>query len=77
MLLWQAIGRCVASRPEAPVLFGAVSISANYSEAAMELMVQYLRRRQVRSDLGRFVEPSCPFRCGSRAAPRFGWLPLV
>ncbi len=62
MLLWQAIGRCVASRPEAPVFFGAVSISANYSEAAMELMVQYLRRRQVRSDLGHFVEPSCPFR---------------
>ena len=29
LLLWQAIGRSVAARPEAPVLFGPVSISAD------------------------------------------------
>lgn len=46
MLLGQAIGHAVAARPSAPVLFGAVSISANYSPAAMELMVEYLRRHR-------------------------------
>ena len=62
MLLWQAIGRCVAARPEAPVLFGPVSISANYSDASLELIVHYLRQRRSRDDLARFVKPRQPFR---------------
>lgn len=62
MLLWQAIGRLVASRPHAPILFGPVSISANYSRAAVELMVEYLRRRRLRPDLARLVLPRRPFR---------------
>jgi putative hemolysin len=62
MLLWQAIGRLIASRPHAPILFGPVSISANYSRAAVELMVEYLRRRRLRPDLARLVSPRRPFR---------------
>ena len=62
LLLWQAIAGLVASRPQAPVLFGAVSISANYSQAAIELMVEYLRQHRLRPDLTGLVRPRRPFR---------------
>ena len=62
MVLWQAIGRCVAARPDAPVLFGPVSISASYSDAAVELIVEYLRQQRLRADLARLVTPRRPFR---------------
>lgn len=62
MLLWQAIARCVARRPGAPALFGAVSISANYSPASQELIVQFLREQSFRSDLAQLVVPRKPFR---------------
>ncbi|MBV9084100.1 MAG: hypothetical protein JOZ62_15600 [Acidobacteriaceae bacterium] len=68
MLLWQGIGHCIASRPEAPVLFGPVSISAAYSRAAIELIVQYLRQHRLRSDLARLVTPRRPFRPRSTCA---------
>jgi len=62
LLLWQAIARCVAQRPEAPILFGAVSISASYSEAARDMIVQFLRERSFRSDLAELIAPRRPFR---------------
>ena len=67
LLLWQSIVRCVARRPDSHVLFGAVSISASYSEASRELMVQFLRERCFRNDLAPFAAPKQPFR------PRFIW----
>jgi putative hemolysin len=60
-LLWQAIARCVASRPDSPVLFGAVSISAAYSQAARELIVHFLRAHRFRDDLSSFVSPRHAF----------------
>jgi putative hemolysin len=62
MLLWQAIACLIASRPHAPLLFGPVSISANYSEAALALIVEHLRRRRLRADLAQYVAPRRPFR---------------
>jgi hypothetical protein len=62
LLLWQSIGRLVALRPQAPLLFGAVSISANYSGAAAALMVEHLRQHRERSDLAELVRPRRPFR---------------
>lgn len=62
LLLWQAIARAIASRPHAPVLFGAVSISASYSTASREMIVEYLRTRRLRRDLAAFVQPRHPFR---------------
>jgi putative hemolysin len=61
LLLWQAIARCVALRPDSPVLFGAVSISTAYPQAARELIVQFLRERQFRDDLLPFVSPKRAF----------------
>jgi hypothetical protein len=62
LLLWQAIGRCVAARPDSPVLFGTVSISTAYPQAARELIVQFLRERRFRDDLAPFVSPRRAFR---------------
>ena len=62
LLLWQAIGHCVAARPDSPVLFGTVSISTEYPQAARELIVQFLRERRFREDLAPFVSPRRAFR---------------
>ena len=61
-ILWQAIARTVAKRPEAPVLFGPVSISAKYSEAARELMVRFVLEHSCRKDLAALVTPRHAFR---------------
>jgi putative hemolysin len=60
-LLWQAISRCVGSRPDSPVLFGPVSVSASYSEMARELIVNFLRERSFRADLAQFAKPRRAF----------------
>lgn len=62
LLLWQAIARCVAQRPEAPVLFGAVSISAWYTEASRNIIVDFLKEHSFRPDLAGSVVPRRPFR---------------
>ena len=62
VVLWQAIARLAARRPEAPVLFGPVSISANYSEAARELIVQFVSEHSFRKDLAPLVTPRHAFR---------------
>ena len=62
LLLWQGIARAIAARPHAPVLFGAVSISAAYSAASREMIVEYLRTRRLRRDLVALVQPRHPFR---------------
>ena len=45
LLLWKGITRAVERRPEAPVLFGAVSISPEYRAASRSLMAAYLSDR--------------------------------
>ena len=62
LLLWQGIARTAALRPDAPVLFGAVSISNEYSEASRELMVQFVSRHGFRNDLAHLAVPRHPFR---------------
>lgn len=62
MILWQAIARCVAQRPDTPILFGAVSISAAYTETSRDMIVEFLRERSFRTDLADYVMPRCPFR---------------
>jgi putative hemolysin len=45
LLLWKGIMRLIARRPEAPLLFGAVSISREYSSASRGLIAGYLSSR--------------------------------
>ena len=62
MLLWQAIARLVLRRPGSPVLFGPVSISADYGSAARALIVQFLREHHLKSELTAYVRPRRKFR---------------
>ena len=43
LLLWKGIGSYIVRHPETPILFGAVSISNDYSPASRELMTSFLR----------------------------------
>jgi putative hemolysin len=45
MLLWKGIMRYVELRPECATLFGAASISDDYSRASRNLMVRFLKSR--------------------------------
>ena len=46
LLLWKGIARFVAVHPETPVLFGAVSISNEYSSLSREMIVRYFELRK-------------------------------
>jgi putative hemolysin len=60
LLLWKGITRAVRRRPEAPALFGAVSISADYSKVSRTLMAAYLSGR-VAHELAQLVAPRSRF----------------
>ena len=61
LLLWKGITRFVQQRPEAAILFGAVSISRDYRAASRGLMATYLSARATHA-LARLVAPRVPFR---------------
>ena len=61
LLLWKGITRFIQQRPEAGVLFGAVSISRDYRAASRGLMATYLSARATH-DLARLVAPRVRFR---------------
>ena len=64
LLLWKGIAHLVATRPEIPVLFGAVSISNDYNEASREMIYRFFEARMMEDDLAGLIEPRRPFRPG-------------
>lgn len=62
LLLWRGIARLIAMRPEIPVLFGAVSISNDYSHASREMIYRFFQERMAEDELAGLVEPRQPFR---------------
>ena len=62
MLLWKGIAKYAARHADFPVLFGAVSISNDYSAAARRLMVEYLGLQTTKDPLRFLVRPRRPFR---------------
>jgi len=66
LLLWKGIARFVAAHPETPVLFGAVSISNEYSSLSREMIVRYFEQRQSEDKDGRefadLIQARTPFR---------------
>ncbi|MGC2473234.1 MAG: GNAT family N-acyltransferase [Candidatus Sulfotelmatobacter sp.] len=62
LLLWKGIARLVATRPEVPVLFGAVSISNDYNQASREMIYRYFESRMQEDDLAGLIEPRRKFR---------------
>lgn len=64
LLLWKGIARMVARRPEVPVLFGAVSISNDYSSASREMIYRFFEAHMQEDELAGLIEPRRPFRPG-------------
>jgi putative hemolysin len=62
LLLWKAIARFVAMRPETPVLFGAVSISNTYNHASRQLIYSFFEARKQGDELADLVTPRQRFR---------------
>jgi len=62
LLLWKGIARLIAMRPEIPVLFGAVSISNEYTKASREMIYRFFEARIQDDELAGLVEPRKPFR---------------
>jgi hypothetical protein len=48
-LLWQGLGKLTTRHPEIRSLFGAVTISANYSEDSRDLLLGWLARHRLHS----------------------------
>ena len=61
-LLWKGIARFVAAHPETPVLFGAVSISSDYSSLSREMIVRYFEQREDGREFTDLIQPRTPFR---------------
>jgi len=61
LLLWKGIAGYLAKHPETPILFGAVSISKEYSAASRALIVRYFDSRRQHQMAG-MVRPRRPFR---------------
>lgn len=62
LLLWKGIGAYVAANPRYKVLFGPVSISADYRTASRQLLVDFLRANSFLPELARQVRPRQPFK---------------
>lgn len=60
LLLWKGIGRFVVRRPRYRNLFGAVSVSHDYSAESREQLVRFLTERHFLPALARFVRPKLP-----------------
>ncbi len=62
LLLWKGIARLLAAHAETPVLFGAVSISNDYSKASREMIYRFFEARIQEDELAGMIEPRRPFR---------------
>jgi putative hemolysin len=62
LLLWTGIARFVERRPRYAVLFGAVSISSDYSPASRRLIVDHLSAFRTETRLATQIRPRRPYR---------------
>jgi putative hemolysin len=62
LLLWKGIARLLASHDGTPVLFGAVSISNEYSGASREMIYRFFEARMQEDELAGLIAPRRPFR---------------
>jgi putative hemolysin len=60
LLLWRGIGRLVANDPRYRVLFGPVSISAEYGQVTRDLLARFLLANRSSARLGALVRPKRP-----------------
>jgi putative hemolysin len=62
LLLWKGIARLLATHADVPVLFGAVSISNDYSKASREMIYRFFEARMQDDELAGLIEARRPFR---------------
>jgi putative hemolysin len=62
LLLWKGIARLLAMHGKISVLFGAVSISNDYSKASREMIYHFFEARMREDGLAGMIEPRRPFR---------------
>ena len=62
LLLWKGIARLLATHAKISVLFGAVSISNDYSKASREMIYRFFEARMREDELAGMIEPRRPFR---------------
>jgi putative hemolysin len=60
LVLWKGIGSYVVRHPETPILFGAVSISADYSLASREVLTSFLGAHTPGAELMEMIRPKHP-----------------
>lgn len=60
LLLWRGIGRLVANEPRYRVLFGPVSISAEYGAVTRQILARFLLANRYSARLGALVRPKRP-----------------
>lgn len=64
LLLWKGVAKLVATHPETPVLFGAVSISNDYNKTSREMIYRFFESRMQEDELARYIVPRRKFRPG-------------
>jgi hypothetical protein len=62
LLLWRGIGRWISLHPQYKILFGAVSITNDYSSYSRQLMAAFLKNNRFVTDLSRWIRPRNPYR---------------
>lgn len=62
LLLWRGIGQFVARNPGYHRLFGAVSISDEYTPASQQVLINFLRVNRFDHELSAYVKPRRKFR---------------
>jgi putative hemolysin len=70
MLLWRGIGEFIVRHPQYATLFGAVSISNEYTPVSRRLIVDFLSANNIEATLARHVKPRHPFRSRDAAYDR-------
>jgi putative hemolysin len=62
LLLWKGIGQFVVRNPRYKILFGAVSITDEYTSYSRRLMANFLKSNSFLQDLSQMVRPRKPYR---------------
>ncbi len=75
LMLWRGIGAFVAANPQYHMLFGPVSISAEYDPTSLALMVDHLRECEGLPDIARDVRPRNPVSARRLRRGSFAWSP--
>jgi putative hemolysin len=61
LMLWKGLAAYVTRHPEAPVLFGPVSVSSKYNRTSRELLFEFFKSQRG-NPLSQWISPRRPFR---------------